>query len=174
MAWVIFQAGQNVKTGLHELYFIDEIFIRNSDTFQCCKEFKLRYPRHSAGLLLYGDASGSARTPNSNRSNWKIIEQELAPYGITKRVPASNPSEIDRINAVNGMICNSKGERRVFCNPNKTKNLIRDFEQVPYKEGSRQIDKRKDLLLTHTSDAAGYMIEKDFSLNKGKIEGLKI
>jgi hypothetical protein len=52
--------------------------------------------------------------------------------------------------------------------------LIRDLEQVNYKEGSVQIDKTRNILLTHPSDALGYLAEKDFSLNKGKIEGLKI
>jgi len=32
----------------------------------------------------------------------------------------------------------------------------------------------KDLKLTHPSDAAGYFLETEFSLNRGKIEGLKI
>jgi hypothetical protein len=72
------------------------------------------------------------------------------------------------------MICNSKGQRRVFMNPEKCPHLIRDCEQVSYKEGSIQIDKTKSLELTHASDSSGYMIESEFSLNKGKIEGLRI
>ena len=56
----------------------------------------------------------------------------------------------------------------------KCKHTIRDLEQVSFKEGSTQIDTGKDLLLTHASDALGYMIEKEGSLNKGVITGLKI
>lgn len=173
MAWVISQYGINEQTKLKEIRFIDEIYLSNSNTVECCNEFKTRYPNHNAGLHLFGDATGEARHTDSNVTNWKIIQNELGRYGISKFVPTKNPAERDRINAVNGMICNSKGERRVLVNP-KCKNLIRDFEQVSYKEGSTQIDKAKDFKLTHPSDAAGYFIEKEFSLNKGKIEGLKI
>lgn len=173
MAWVVGQPGINPQTNLKEVYVIDEIFVRNSNTIQCCQEFKARFPNHNSGLVLYGDATGEARHTDSNVTNWKIIENELIKYGVTKRVPLKNPAERDRINAVNGLICNSKNERRVFINPN-CKHTIRDFEQVSFKEGTVQIDKTKDLTLTHASDAFGYMAEKEFSINKGKIEGLRI
>jgi len=173
MAWMIAQVGINPETKLKEIYFIDELYIKNSNTIDCCQEFKTRFPNHRSGIELYGDATGRARHADSNITNWKIIENELSAYGIRTHVPTSNPSERDRINAVNGMICNSKGIRRVYINPNKCKNLIRDLEQVPYKEGTTQIDK-SNLQLTHSSDAAGYFIESEFSLNKGLITGLKI
>jgi hypothetical protein len=172
MAWVVAQIHINDK-GLKEIRVIDEIFLRNSNTVQACQEFKSRYANHSAGVVLYGDATGEARHTDSNVTNWKIIENELQAYGISKRVPTHNPAERDRINAVNGMICNSKQERRVLVNP-KCNRLIRDLEQVGFKEGSTQIDKGKDLLLTHMSDALGYLVEKEFSLNRGLITGLKI
>ncbi|MDD3947407.1 MAG: terminase family protein [Clostridia bacterium] len=174
MAWVLAQVHTRLD-GLKEVRVIDEIFLRNSNTPEACKEFKTRYPNHEAGVVLYGDETGNQRSSISNITNWKIIETELARYGVQKRVPTHNPPERDRINAVNGMICNSKGERRVFVNPN-CKNIIRDLEQVAYKEGSAQIDKSsgKDKMLTHSSDAFGYMIEKEFSLNRGEIRGLSI
>jgi hypothetical protein len=171
MAWVVCQPGMNGE--LKEVYAIDEIFLRNSNTIQCCDEFKSRYQNHRAGLVLFGDATGQARHTDSNVTNWKIIESELGAYGITKRVPTHNPAERDRVNAMNGLICNSKGQRRFYVNPN-LKHTIRDLEQVAYKEGSVQIDKSKDLMLTHLSDAIGYMAEKEFSLNRGLITGLKI
>lgn len=174
MAWVIAQIGINTQTGLKEAYFIDEIYLRNSNTVQACQEFKSRFPNHRAGIKLYGDATGRARHTDSNITNWKIIESELSAYGISENIPSKNPAERDRINSVNGMICNSKGQRRVFVNPDKCKNLIRDFEQVSYKEGSVHIDKTKDLKLTHASDAAGYFLDTDFGLNRGIITGLKI
>jgi hypothetical protein len=174
MAWVIAQPGINEQSRLKEVYVIDEIFLKNSNTIEACTEFKSRYPLHKSELVLYGDATGKARHTDSNITNWKIIESELAQYHPYLQVPTHNPAERDRINAVNGLICNSKGNRRVFINPEKCKHLIRDFEQVAYKEGSIQIDKTKDLTLTHPSDAFGYMAESEFSLAQYKIEGLKI
>lgn len=172
LAWVLTQTVRNSK-GLAEVYVIDEIFLRNSNTIEACKEFRNRYPSHNTGLVLYGDATGQARHSSSNVTNWMIIQEELGRYGIDKRVPTKNPAERDRINAVNAMICNSKNERRVLVNP-RCKNLIRDLEQVNFKEGTSQIDKTKDAMLTHISDALGYQIEKEFSLNKARIEAIRI
>ena len=173
MAWIVVQPGFD-EQGLRVVYAIDEIFIKNCNTADACKEFKARYPNHNAGIVLYGDATGRARHTDSNVTNWMIINEELGRYGITSCVPTHNPAERDRINAVNGIICNSKGHRRVFVNPAKCKHLIRDFEQVSYKNGTTQIDKSKDFNLTHPSDGFGYMAEKEFSLNRGEIRGLKI
>lgn len=172
MAWVIAQTHTRAN-GLKEVRVIDELYIKNCNTVEACQEFKLRYPNHRAGVYLYGDATGKARHTSSNVTNWKIIEDELHRYGITKRIPLANPAERDRINALNGLICNSRGDRRVLVNP-KCKNLIRDLEQVSFKDGSTQIDKTKDFSLTHISDALGYFAEKEFSLNKGRIEAFKI
>jgi len=36
--------------------------------------------------------------------------------------------------------------------------LIRDFEQVTFKEGSGVIDKDRDRRRTHLSDALGYLV----------------
>jgi hypothetical protein len=175
MAWVIAQVKDNLSTGLREAYFVDEIFMRNSNIYECCEEFKRRYPNHNSGMFLYGDATGNARNQQSNVTNWKIIQEELARYNIiSKRVPPKNPAERDRVNAVNAMLCNSHGERRLLINPAKCPKLIRDFEQVSYKEGAVLINKNKDLLLSHVSDAAGYFIEKEFSLNFMPIQGLRV
>lgn len=173
LAWVLTQMGTNDR-GLGEIRVFDEIYMKNSNTEEACKEFKARYPNHSSGIILYGDATGQARHTSSNVTNWKIIENELGQYRVERRVPLKNPNERDRVNAVNAMLCNSKGTRRVQVNPQKCKHLIRDLEQVSFKDGTTQIDKTKDFSLTHPSDAIGYMIEKEFGLNKGKIEGLKI
>lgn len=171
MAWPLIQMRTR-KDGLKQVVVFDEIFLRNSNTEQACKEFMLRHPNHKAGIVLYGDATGKARHTDSNITNWKIIENMLGRYGLTKRVPESNPAERDRVNAMNGIICNSKGDRRLLVNP-KCKHLIGDLEQVEFKEGSTQINKTKNLLLTHPSDALGYMAEREFSLNKGRYELVK-
>lgn len=174
MAWVMIQMGYNFETGLTEAYAIDEIYLKNSNTPQACDEFRNRYPNHRSGVVLYGDATGQARHSSSNVTNWQIIQDLLRDYGITNKVPRSNPAERDRVNAVNGLMCNSRNERRFLVNPNKCKHLIRDLEQVSYKDGTTQIEKNKDANLTHISDAVGYAIEKEFSLISTEYKGLKI
>jgi len=173
MAWVLAQKHRREKDGLIEIRVFDEIFLANSNTEESCRVFRERYPLHRAGINVYGDATGKARHASSNRSNWQIVKDMLGDYGLTMRVPMANPAERDRVNAVNGMICNSKGERRVLVHPEKCPKLIRDFEQVAFKEGTTQIDKTKDFSLTHPSDGFGYFIEREFSLNKAKLEILK-
>ena len=171
MAWPMVQQRTR-PDGLKQVVVFDELFLRNSNTEEGCREFKARYPRHKAGLILYGDATGKARHTSSNVTNWKIIQNELASYGVTMRVPQANPAERDRVNALNSLICNSRQQRRLLVNP-KCKHLIRDLEQVSFKDGSTQIDKTKDLLLTHPSDALGYFAEREYSLNKAKFDILK-
>lgn len=171
MAWVIAQVYE--ESGLKKIKVIDEIYLKNSNTVEACREFKSRYPNHNMGIALYGDATGKARSTQSNVTNYQIIEDELRRYGVDNYVGSKNPSERDRINSVNGMICNSKGVRRIQINPN-CKNLIRDFEQVSYKQGTAQIDKNKDIKLTHASDAFGYFVSEEFSLIKNEIKGLRI
>lgn len=173
MAWVLAQVYQR-NNGLKEIRVFDEIFMRNSNTVEACQEFKNRYPNHSSGIAIYGDATGKSRSTQSNISNYQIIDDELGRYGIDNHVETHNPAERDRVNAVNGMMCNSKGIRSIFINPDKCKHLIRDFEQVSYKEGTTQIDKAKDLKLTHASDAFGYFVENEFSLDRRTIKGLRI
>lgn len=172
MAWPMTQMRIR-KDGLKQVVCFDEIFLRNSNTEEACREFKARLPKHRAGIVLYGDATGTARHTDSNVTNWKIIQNELGHYGVTMRVPSKNPAERDRINSLNSLICNSKNDRRLLVNP-RCKHLIGDLEQVSFKEGSTQIDKTKNLLLTHPSDALGYLADKEFSLNKQRMEILKI
>ena len=40
----------------------------------------------------------------------------------------------------------------------RCKELIKDFEQVSYKQDSTQIDKERDRNRTHLSDALGYLV----------------
>jgi len=172
MAWVMVQFGKNLQTGEAEAYVVDELYIKNSNTPEACTEFTRRYPNHASGLVLYGDATGKARHSSSNVTNWQIVRDLLGQYGITDKVPRSNPAERDRVNAVNGLMCNARGQRRLFVNP-KCKHMIQDFEQVSFKEGTTQIDK-SNLALTHASDSIGYMIAEEFSLIQSRIHGLKI
>ena len=60
------------------------------------------------------------------------------------------------------MLMNSKlesaaGERTLKVH-SRCKELIKDFEQVTYKEDSMVIDKDRDPRRTHLSDALGYLV----------------
>ena len=58
---------------------------------------------------------------------------------------------------VNGKLRNADGVRQLLIHP-KCGELIKDFEQVSFKENSQVIDKEKDSKRTHLSDALGYLV----------------
>jgi hypothetical protein len=62
-----------------------------------------------------------------------------------------NPARMDRYNVVNNLL----EKDRLIISP-KCVNLIKDLEQVSFKEGSSQLDIGNDKTLTHISDALGY------------------
>ena len=67
---------------------------------------------------------------------------------VQYRVPRSNPAVRERINLTNAKLRSASGEIGLLVDP-KCKELIKDFEQVAYKEDSNQIDKDRDRLRTH-------------------------
>ena len=139
--------------------------------------------RSSAGSGVGGDScshtpSGStAMRPGAARStaghsDYEIIRQFFrtqSDFHVSYHGRSSNPAVRDRVNAVNAMLCNHQGERRLLVNP-CCKQLIRDLERVSWKADSHdnllpQLDKTNPGL-THVSDALGYLIEAEFGLRQ--------
>ena len=59
---------------------------------------------------------------------------------------------------VNAKLGSAAGERMLVVDA-RCRELIKDFEQVMYKEGSAQvIEKDRDSKRTHLSDALGYLV----------------
>ena len=83
-------------------------------------------------------------------------------YGeVAFRIPRSNPAVRDRVTLMNAKLESAYGERTVRVDP-RCKELIKDFEQVAYKEDSQAIDKDRDPKRTHLSDALGYLVWQEF------------
>ncbi len=138
---------------------LDEICIGRATTPDVCKEFLERYPRHAAGVVVYGDASGSHRQ-STGHSDYEMIRQALATSDqkrVSYAVPPSNPDVRERVGLVNAMLRSAGDETRLVIDP-KCEELIRDLEQVVYKPGSGVIDKDRDARRTHLSDALGYLV----------------
>ncbi len=62
---------------------------------------------------------------------------------------------------VNAKLKSAAGDIGMKISP-RAKGLIRDFEEVSYKEGSSVIDKDRDAQRTHLSDALGYLVWQQF------------
>jgi hypothetical protein len=146
-----------------KLAVVDEIVLRRATTEQACEEFLRRFPHHRGGLTVYGDAAGAHRQ-TTGASDYEILRDMLmarCTTRVTYKVPTSNPAVKDRINIVNAKLRSASGVTGVMIDP-RCKELIRDFEEVCYKASSSQIDKDKDRLRTHLSDALGYLIVDEF------------
>jgi Terminase large subunit, T4likevirus-type, N-terminal/Terminase RNaseH-like domain len=155
---------------------LEEIVLPNSNTAEMCEAFVSRVRSWGRGVQphavrIYGDAAGAARS-TAGRSDYEIIRQFFrtqSDFQVSYHVPRSNPAVRDRVNAVNGMLCNQQGQRRLLVNPG-CKQLIQDLERVSWKADSHdnlmpQLDKTNPRL-THVSDALGYLIEAEFGLHQ--------
>jgi Phage terminase large subunit len=138
---------------------LDEIVLRHASTPEAVEAFTQRYPKHPRGVTVYGDASGN-NLKTSGDSDYEMVRAAFRDKGIanvTYKVPTANPSVRARINLTNARLNSAAGNVSLLLDP-KCKELIQDFEQVSYKADSTQIDKDKDRMRTHASDALGYLL----------------
>lgn len=152
-----------VQIGHKIVRVLDEIVIRHGTTVQACEEFLKRFPRHAPGIIVYGDASGY-KEQTTGASDYQMIKEYLAMHTsmpVQYRVPKCNPSVRERLNLTNSKLRSAAGEVELLVDP-KCKELIKDFEQVCYKEDSTQIDKDRDRQRTHLSDALGYLLWQEY------------
>jgi hypothetical protein len=147
-----------------DFYFFDEIWLENTHTQEAADELVERVKGHKPGVILCGDATGSARkTSASGETDYSIICQTLQKAGIPFRniTPDSNPSVKDRVNQVNAKLKSADGSTHLFYHPIKCKRLKKDFERVCWKPGASAIlDQHRDPKLTHSSDSVGYPISE--------------
>lgn len=158
-----------------EVRILDELYLGDSNTPEACQEFVEKCSQYTRPnplvVYVYGDASGSARqraVGAGANSDWAVIREFFAnrrEFKMSYKYKAANGLVKDRIAAVNGGLCNSEGARRVFVHP-RCKNLIRDLERVVFKPGTGSLDQTTDPMLTHISDAAGYLIESVMGLRQ--------
>lgn len=158
MMWAI---GQTWRDGAKVSdHIVDEIVLRNTYTEAMAKEVGNRYG-YERIYYVYGDYSGMARSTKSRVTDYDIIKAIL-PNSVIRIKP--NPLVIDRVNAVNSRLRNSKTERKLFVNVSKCPYLVKDFEQVLWKENTKDIDKTSNPERTHISDAVGYFVEYEYPL----------
>lgn len=121
-------------------YIIDEMFLENSDTYKASNYLK------SKGYVgtIYPDSTGNNRK-TSGKSDFQILKEEGHFIHHTR-----NPFVTDRVNNVNRLLTSG----RIIISP-KCKKLINDLEKVVWKNDD--LDQTTDKLLTHISDALGYL-----------------
>lgn len=154
---------------------IGEVYIpRNSNTPLVCNKLINDWGKHEGRILCYGDATGGASgSAKLAGSDWDLIKHILkVHYGdrVSFQSARSNPSERDRVNAVNSRLRTMNGKIRLMIDPSKAPHMVKDFEGVQcVKGGSGEIDKKINPELSHLSDGVGYYIQSVFPVRK--IEG---
>ena len=144
-----------IDNGQEVIHFFDEVRIPNSNTELMAIEMKKIAPH----IPVYPDATGSARSTTSHRSDHQILRD----HGFQVISKKANPPVTDRLNALNRMLRDANGKVRMTIDP-KCTNLIKDLEQTQRTNDNR-IDKR-DERLSHFLDACSYVIAHKFSLVK--------
>ena len=108
---------------------------------------------------MYADASG-AHMQTTGTSDLGVLKKffRSGEYGAVEfRIPRSNPAVRDRVLLVNAALQPAEGDSRLVID-SRCKELIKDLEQVAYKENTQVIDKDSDPKRTHLSDALGYLV----------------
>ena len=156
------------QIGAQGVTVLDEIALSRASTRQACQEFAGRFPRHPGGLIVYADASGKSMQSSSGTSDVGVLREFFrdGAYGaVDFRIPRKNPPVRERVTLMNAKLGAADGARLLHVHP-RCQELIKDFEQVTYKENSQVIDKEKDPKRTHLSDALGYLVWREFQVNQ--------
>lgn len=122
-------------------YIFSEAFLENSDTFKMTDHL-LR--NGHKGANIYPDSTGKNRK-TSGKSDHLILQEAGFKVQYTR-----NPLVFDRVNNLNRLFM----EGRIVISPD-CKKLINDLEKVSWKDG--QLDQKSDKMITHISDALGYL-----------------
>jgi len=145
------------------VYGLDEITISRATTEDACEECQRRFPRHYQGVIVYGDATGH-RMQTSGTNDYEVVRnyfrREAYP-NVDYRVPRSNPPVRERVELVNAKLRSAAGEIRMYVE-RRCRELIRDFEEVSYRQETTIIDKDKNPKRTHLSDALGYLVWQEW------------
>lgn len=163
MSSVVFQLQEN-----GELWAVDEVVLKNSNTDEVCDELEKRYWRYQKNVWIYPDPAGGHKQHARGETDLDIFRER----GFTRqRYHRKHPPIADRVNAVNRMLKSANGQIRLYIDP-RCKHLISSLEQTIYKKGGRDIDKDADI--EHSADAAGYCIHYMFPVRKVEILGVSI
>lgn len=133
-----------------KLFICNEVFMRNSDTYKVSDELiRMGY----IGSDIVPDSTGKARR-TSGTSDHAILKDK----GFKVHY-SPNPAVRDRVNNLNRLFEQGK----IVIHP-RCKKLITDLDRVTWDKSD--IDKKIDPMLTHISDALGYLAWKLYPIRR--------
>lgn len=161
---MVWEIGQIFRRTVH---FLDEVVGLGISIQALCTQFRNAYPTHTAPLWVYGDASGTHNDAQTAQSNFDLLRLGLQgyPVPIEWKIERANPPVLERLASVNTALRDADGRSWVKIHPRCTY-LIADMQEV-VRDDKSGIKKMTDQLhpysqRTHASDAAGYMIHREF------------
>lgn len=138
------------------------------DTPQMAQLLDERFKQKGHQITIYPDASGqNSSSKNASESDFSILRAK----GFHLYVDGVNPAIMDRINSVNAMILNDKGERRWLVNTDQCPSLTEALEQQVYDKNGMP---DKSAGLDHVTDAQGYFIVKRFPVVTSNAQRIKL
>ncbi|WP_271999517.1 terminase large subunit domain-containing protein [Pseudomonas aeruginosa] len=151
---------------------VDEI-VNGYDTPDMIRQIKERFWLYAEGdyrptrqIRIYPDASGDSRkSVRASETDIALLKQA----GFVVSAPTANPPVKDRINSMNAMFCNAKGERRYRVNPDRCPTYADALEQQVWGTNGEP-DKAADI--DHPNDAGGYFIHKEYPITKYSLAGV--
>lgn len=118
---------------------------------------------HRGEVHVFGDATGKRADTRGNLDDWIIVrralERTFGADAVVWGVQPSNPFVRQRVRRVRAVCRDAAGRVRLVLDPKVCPVLDKDMRSVRWRVGAHtdELDKT-DALLTHASDALGYMI----------------
>jgi hypothetical protein len=142
--------------------------LENASTYRVAEEFVKIYRAKYNGcpVVINGDASGRARSSNSEYSNYVIIEQILVKHRIPFdfQVPKANGSVSNRVNNFDWHVRGLDGLPHILVHPD-CKHLAHACKLLSYDKDGKIIElparagmKTIDYAKSHIFDAASYCV----------------
>ncbi len=109
-----------------DVHVLDEMVLEDANTPKACEAFLQRTAewRRQPGVMtveLHGDASGYQRRTCGTETDWSLLREFFGQWrgqmNAQMRASRANPGVRDRVNLVNGLLCNAAGERRLIIDP---------------------------------------------------------
>lgn len=179
------------------LYVLDEIVLPEAGPEHVAVEFLRRYHEYPGKVYLYGDPAAINRKMGPNDStqyqiiyniltNPKLANLTYSPMNVEIMVKANKKIPVvERVDATNQMLTSSDGKHKCLINPH-CKYLFASLEGVRWSElpgntrmdtncdknAARSPNKRAIHVVTHITDALGYLIYKRHPIIKKSTEDL--
>lgn len=172
--WMIGQIGPEMygprgEFWGHHIHWFSELSRNRCSTPEMAFALLSRYPGYT--YRIYGDRSGArATTSNAGRHDYAQISEVLAEHGCQYSIDSdqgNNPLVRNRIENMNRMSRDARGQTRMTWNPHQCPLFDSDMKMVGWKmntnlKGQGKLDDGGDKRLTHASDGAGYAVWKLF------------